>query len=142
MHDGLHSCIIRIPYTEIQCDQNPACVICEFAKVYFAKWISGGISPKFNPAKVSLYTVARYDPLLTDLEHTGFFVELVTIKVGCLGHFLPSVICNLCRVCHLQKCSVRSIFEQAARVAISYSYRIFNARSSELWDIMELLTVF
>ena len=31
-----------------------------------------------------------------------------------------------------QKCPVRAIFEQAARVAISCSYRIFNARASGL----------
>ena len=92
-------------------------------------------------AAASSRKVARYGPLLSDLEHTGLFVEL-TIEVECLGHFLPSTISNLCRVCHLQKCSIRSIFEQVARVAISCSYRIFDAHSSELWDITELLTVF
>ena len=45
--------------------------------------------------------VAHYGPLLSDLERTGLFVELVTIEVGYLGHFLPSTISNLCRVCHL-----------------------------------------
>ena len=93
-------------------------------------------------AAASSRKVARYGPLLADLERTGLFVELVTIEVGCLGHFLPSTISNLCRVCHLQKCSVRAIFEEAAQVAISCSYKIFNAYSSELWDISELLTVF
>ena len=53
-------------------------------------------------AGASCTKVAHYGPLFSDLEHTGLFVELVTIEVGCLGHFLPSTISNLCRVCHLQ----------------------------------------
>ena len=57
---------------------------------------------------------ARYSTLLSDLEHTGLSVTLVTIEVGCLGHFLPSSISNLCKVCYLQKLPVRAIFEQAA----------------------------
>ena len=35
---------------------------------------------------VSSRKVVRYGPLLSDLERTGLFVELVTIEVGCLGH--------------------------------------------------------
>ena len=65
-------------------------------------------------AAASSRKVACYGPLLSDLACTGLFFEVVTIEVGCLGHFLPSTISNLCRVCHLQKCSIRSIFEQAA----------------------------
>ena len=84
----------------------------------------------------------RYGPLLSDLEHAGLSVTLVTIEVGCLGHFLPSFISNLCKVCYLQKRPVRAIFEQAAQVAISWFYRIFNARASGLWDVTEFLTVF
>ena len=81
----------------------------------------------------------HYSSLLLDLAHTGLSVELVTIEVGFLGHFLPSSVTNVCRVCHLSKHSTRCMFEQAARVAISCSYQIFNARSSELWDVSELL---
>jgi len=47
--------------------------------------------------------VTHYGPLLSDLECSGLLVNLVTIEVGCLGHFLPSTVSNLCRVCHLQK---------------------------------------
>ena len=64
----------------------------------------------------------RYSSLLLDLAHTGLSVELVTIEVGCLGHFLPSSVTNVCRVCHLSKHSTRCMLEQAARVAISCSY--------------------
>ena len=63
-----------------------------------------------------------YSSLLLDLVHAGLSVELVTIEVGCLGHFLPSSVTNVCRVCHLSKHSTRCMFEQAAQVAISCSY--------------------
>ena len=81
----------------------------------------------------------HYSSLLLDLAHAGLSVELVTIKVRCLGHFLPSSVTNVCRVCHLSKYFTRWMFEQAARVAISCSNQIFNARSSELWDVSKLL---
>ena len=85
-------------------------------------------------ATASSRKVSCYGPLLSDLECTGLLVGLVTIEVGCLGHFLPSTISNLFRICHLQKYAVRSI------ISISCSYRIFNACSSDLWDVKELLT--
>ena len=44
---------------------------------------------------------ARYGPLVSDLELADFSVSLVTIEVACLGHFLPSSVLNLCKVCHL-----------------------------------------
>ena len=81
----------------------------------------------------------RYSSLLLVLAHTGLSVELVAIEVGCLDHFLPTSVTNMCRVCHLSKHSTRCMFEQAAQIAISCSYRIFNAHSSELWDVSELL---
>jgi len=34
----------------------------------------------------------EYGPLVSDLELTGFGVSLVTIEIGCLGHFLPTSI--------------------------------------------------
>ena len=52
---------------------------------------------------------AHYGPLLLDLEHTGLSVTLVTIEVGCLGHFLPS---NLCKVCYLQKRPFRNVLSE------------------------------
>ena len=55
----------------------------------------------------------HYSSLHLDLEHAGLSVELVTIEVGCLGHFLPSSVTNMCRVCHLSKHSTRCMFEQA-----------------------------
>ena len=60
-----------------------------------------------------------YGPLFFDLELADFSVSLVTIEVGCLGHFLPSSVSDLCKVCHLQKNCVHTIFRQASEVAIS-----------------------
>ena len=48
-----------------------------------------------NFAAASSRKVARYGPLHSDLEHASLLVELVTIEVGCLGHFLPSTLFNL-----------------------------------------------
>ena len=80
----------------------------------------------------------RYGPLLLDLQRTSLSVQLITIEVGCLGHFMPETLAGVSRSCNLPKRKVRSLFENAARVAISCSYRIFNARSSELWDVTDL----
>ena len=46
---------------------------------------------------------------------------------------------NVARTCNLSKRKVRLLFERAAEIAISCSYRIFNARSSEQWDVNDLL---
>ena len=36
----------------------------------------------------------RYVPLLQDLKYTSLSIELVTLKVGCLGHFMPATVAN------------------------------------------------
>ena len=82
----------------------------------------------------------RYGSLLTDLQQTGFSVNLVTIEVGCLGHFMPETVSKLSDVCHLLKNTIRCILQKAARVAISCSYRIFNSRASTTWDVVDLFT--
>ena len=35
--------------------------------------------------------------------------------------------------------TIRSLFEQAARIAVSCSYRIFNSRASPGWDLLDHL---
>ena len=86
----------------------------------------------------------RYGSLLTDLQQAGCSVNLVTIEVGCLGHFMPQTVSKLSdvspTVCHLPKNTIRCILQQAARVAISCSYRIFNSRASTTWDVVNLFT--
>ena len=50
----------------------------------------------------------RYGPpLLFDLQRTGLSVQLVTIEVGCLGHFMPETLANVARTCNLSKRKVR-----------------------------------
>ena len=68
----------------------------------------------------------------------GLSVQLA-IEVGCLGHFMPETLANVARTCNLSKRKVRLLLERAAEIAISCSYRIFNARSSEQWDVNDLL---
>ena len=81
----------------------------------------------------------RYGPLLKDLKCTSLSVELVTVEVGCLGHFVPVTVAKLSEVFHQSKYSIRGILQQAAKVAISCLYRIFNARSSTSWYVIDLL---
>ena len=81
----------------------------------------------------------RYGLLLSSHQHAGYVVDLVTIEVGCLGHFMPKTVSKLSTVCHLPKRSINQILQQAARVAISCSYRIFNSRTSLLWDVVDLM---
>ena len=41
--------------------------------------------------------------MVLDLQHAAFSVDLVTIEVGCLSHFMPVTVTNLSNVCHLPK---------------------------------------
>ena len=94
---------------------------------------------KHHFTAASLRKQDRYGPLLQDLRDSALSVDLVTIEIGCLGHFTPATISKLSEICHLPKRNVHSMLQQAAKVAISCSYRIFNARQSPSWDIIELL---
>jgi len=55
----------------------------------------------------------HYDSLLSDLQHAGYVVDLVTIEVGCLGHFMPENVFKLSTVCHLPKRSINQILQRA-----------------------------
>ena len=84
----------------------------------------------------------RYSSLLLDLQHTGLLAaDHVTIEVGCPGHIMPATVTKLklSKVCHLPKSTVRYTLQQAACVANSCSYRIFNSWASASWDIVDLL---
>ena len=39
-------------------------------------------------------------------QHAGFLVDLVTVEVGCLGHFMLVTITRFCTVCHLPKSTI------------------------------------
>jgi len=49
--------------------------------------------------------------LLLDLQHTGLTVDLVTIEVGFLGHFMPETISQVAKGCQVAKKSVLVLFE-------------------------------
>ena len=61
-----------------------------------------------------------------DLQLSGLSVHLISIEIGCLGHFMPDTIAQVANVCEVAKKTIRSLFEQAACIAVSCSYRIFN----------------
>ena len=84
----------------------------------------------------------RYNSLLQDLQHTGLAVNLITIEIACLGHFMPETISQVAKACQVAKKSVQALFEQGAHTAVSCSYRIFNARTSLAWDLSDLLKQF
>ena len=48
---------------------------------------------------------------------------------------MPDTIAQVANACEMTKKTVRSLFEQAARIAISCSYKIFNSRASPDWDL-------
>ena len=82
---------------------------------------------------------ARYGSLLYDLQHTRLVVDFISIEIGCLGCFMPETLAQVATACCVSKKTVQSLFEQAARIAIFCSYRIFNSRAS-LVPGVDLLT--
>jgi len=73
------------------------------------------------------------------LQHTGLAADLITIEIGCLGHFMPETISGVAEACQVAKRFVRALFEQGTHTAVSCSYRIFNVRTSPVWDLSNLL---
>ena len=51
-------------------------------------------------------------------------------RLACLGHFMPDTIAQVANACEVTKKTIRSLFEQAAHIAISRSYRFFNSTAS------------
>ena len=75
-----------------------------------------------------------------DLQLFGLSVNLISIEIGyhyfCLGYFMPDTIAQVANApCEMTKKTVRFLFEQAAHIAISCSYKIFNSRASPDWDL-------
>jgi len=79
----------------------------------------------------------RYNSLVYNLQCTGLAVDLIPIEIGCLGHFMPETITQVATACCISKRIIQPLFEQAARIAISCSYRI---RASPEWDLVDLLS--
>jgi len=89
---------------------------------------------KHHFTAASLRKQDRCGPLLQDLQDSVLSVDLVTIEIGCLGHFTPAIISKLSEICHLPKRTVRSMLQQAAEVAISYSYMQDSLHLGTLWN--------
>ena len=63
------------------------------------------------------------------------YLLLISIKIGCLGHFMLDTIVQVGNACEMMKKTVRSLFEQAVRIAVSCSDWIYNFRASLDWDL-------
>ena len=76
-----------------------------------------------------------YQQLLSDLDSAGKQATLVTIEIGSLGHSLPSCHKSLVRSLPniFEKSMVRTLFDNAAKTAISASYVIYLARKNNHW---------
>ena len=88
-----------------------------------------------STAKLRKGTKELYQQLLSDLESAGKQATLITIEIGSLGHSLPSCHKSLVRTLPniFMKSKVRTLFDSAAKIAISASYAIFLARKSPHW---------
>ena len=53
---------------------------------------------------------------------------------------MPETLVQVATACCVSKKTVRSLFEQGARIAMSCFYRFFNSRASPEWDLLNLLT--
>ena len=51
-----------------------------------------------------------------DLQRTGLVVDLLSSEIGCLGHFMSETLTQVATACCVPKKTVRSLFEQAARI--------------------------
>ena len=56
-----------------------------------------------------------------DLQHSGLTADLISTEIGCLGHFMSDTLAQMASASGLAKKTVRSLFEQAACIAVSYS---------------------
>ena len=48
---------------------------------------------------------------------------------------MPDTIAQVANACEVAKKTIRSLFEQAAHIAVSCSYRNFNSRAFPEWDL-------
>ena len=53
---------------------------------------------------------------------------------------MPDTIAQVANAYQVTKKIIRSLFKQAAHVAVSCSYRIFNSRASLDWDLLDHLS--
>ena len=68
-----------------------------------------------------------YSSLLLELQCTGLYAQLVTVKIGCLVHFSPA---EWCQLMYLVYPSYHPELLNYSWIAITCSPKIFNAWSS------------
>ena len=71
-----------------------------------------------------------YSCLQYYLHLSGLYIHYISIKIGCLGHSMPNTITQVANVCKVTEKTIRSLFEQAALIAVSCSYNTLNSRAS------------
>ena len=73
----------------------------------------------------------KYQLLLSDLEAKSFHPKFLAIEIGALGHSISSF-CNLFP--KLTKPTVKRLFDEVGKLAITASRRIFLARKELTWN--------
>ena len=63
---------------------------------------------------------------MTLIQLSGLTVDLISIEIGCLGHFMPDTISQVAYTCQVMKKTIRSLFQQ---VAVSFSYSLLGLGS-------------
>ena len=59
----------------------------------------------------------------------------MTFSLSVNLHCMPETIAQEANACEVTKKTIRFLFVQAACIAVSRSYRIFNSRTSPDWDL-------
>ena len=73
---------------------------------------------------------------MSDLDTRNFLSKLVTVEIGALGHWLPTVSKELRRVLpSLSKSEISILLDLAGKSIVSFPKIIFMARNNPLWNL-------
>ena len=108
-----------------------------YARLGLRKCVSIVINGRFNTIVLGqLKNKNKNLELLNDLDAKGYSSSLVTCEISSLGHSLPE--------CHkaiqklfpqIPRSDIRTMFDAAAKIAISTSFSIFLARKDLCWPL-------
>ena len=77
----------------------------------------------------------KYQLLLSDLEAKSFHPKFMAIEIGALGHSRSKTISSFCHLFpKLTKPTVKRLFDEVRKLAITASRRIFLARKELTWN--------
>ena len=77
----------------------------------------------------------KYQLLLSDLEAKSFHPKFMAIEIGALGHSRSKTISSFCHFFpKLTKPTVKRLFDEVRKLAITASRRIFLARKELTWN--------